>query len=103
MWLLKDRLNVNASGSFVAVILIGFAQQEVRMREQIEQALDKIRPALERDGGGVELVDVEEDGVVRVRLTGACGGCPMSQMTLKQGVERIVKQLVPEVKAVESV
>jgi Fe-S cluster biogenesis protein NfuA len=73
------------------------------MKEQIEQALDKIRPALQRDGGDIELVDVEEDGVVKVRLTGACGGCPMSQMTLKQGVERIVKQLVPEVKAVESV
>jgi Fe-S cluster biogenesis protein NfuA len=73
------------------------------MREQIEQALDKIRPALQRDGGDIELVDVEEDGVVKVRLTGACGGCPMSQMTLKQGVERIVKQLVPEVKTVESV
>lgn len=73
------------------------------MKEQIEQALDKIRPALQRDGGDIELVDVEEDGVVKVRLTGACGGCPMSQMTLKQGVERIVKQLVPEVKTVESV
>ncbi len=73
------------------------------MREQIEQALERIRPALQRDGGDIELVDVEENGIVRVRLTGACGGCPMSQMTLKQGVERIVKQLVPEVKAVESV
>ncbi|MDH3559056.1 MAG: NifU family protein [Deltaproteobacteria bacterium] len=73
------------------------------MKEQIEQALDKIRPALQRDGGDIELVDVEENGVVKVRLTGACSGCPMSQMTLKQGVERIVKQLVPEVKAVESV
>ncbi|MGW8207884.1 MAG: NifU family protein [Syntrophobacteria bacterium] len=73
------------------------------MREQIEQALDKIRPALQRDGGDIELVEVEENGIVKVRLTGACGGCPMSQMTLKQGVERIVKQLVPEVKAVESV
>ena len=73
------------------------------MREQIEQALDKIRPALQRDGGDIELVDVEENGVVKVRLTGACSGCPMSQMTLKQGVERIVKQLVPEVKTVESV
>jgi Fe-S cluster biogenesis protein NfuA len=73
------------------------------MKEQIEQALDKIRPALQRDGGDIELVEVEENGIVRVRLTGACGGCPMSQMTLKQGVERIVKQLVPEVKAVESV
>ena len=73
------------------------------MREQIEQALNKIRPALQRDGGDIELVEVEENGIVKVRLTGACGGCPMSQMTLKQGVERIVKQLVPEVKAVESV
>jgi Fe-S cluster biogenesis protein NfuA len=73
------------------------------MREQIEQALDKIRPALQRDGGDIELVEVEESGIVKVRLTGACGGCPMSQMTLKQGVERIVKQLVPEVKAVEAV
>ena len=73
------------------------------MKEQIEQALDKIRPALQRDGGDIELVDVEENGVVKVRLTGACAGCPMSQMTLKQGVERIVKQLVPEVKTVEAV
>ena len=73
------------------------------MREQIEHALDKIRPALQRDGGDIELVEVEESGIVKVRLTGACGGCPMSQMTLKQGVERIVKQLVPEVKSVESV
>ena len=73
------------------------------MREQIEQALAKIRPALQRDGGDIELVEVEESGVVKVRLTGACGGCPMSQMTLKQGVERIVKQMVPEVKTVEAV
>ena len=73
------------------------------MKEQIEQALDKIRPALQRDGGDIELVDVEENGIVKVKLTGACHGCPMSQMTLKQGVERIVKQLVPEVKSVESV
>ena len=73
------------------------------MKEQIEQALEKIRPALQRDGGDIELVEVEENGIVKVRLTGACGGCPMSQITLKQGVERIVKQLVPEVKSVESV
>jgi Fe-S cluster biogenesis protein NfuA len=76
---------------------------EDSMREQIENALEKIRPALQRDGGDIELVDVEDNGIVKVRLTGACKGCPMSQMTLKQGVERIVKQLVPEVKAVESV
>ena len=50
------------------------------MKEQIEQALDKIRPALQRDGGDIELVEVEENGIVKVRLTGACGGCPMSQM-----------------------
>ena len=67
------------------------------MREQVEAALDKIRPALRADGGDVELVDVK-DGVVTVRLTGACGGCPMSTMTLKMGVERIVKEEVPEVK-----
>jgi Fe-S cluster biogenesis protein NfuA len=73
------------------------------MRQQVEDALDRIRPALQRDGGNVELVDVEEDGVVKVRLTGACHGCPMSQITLKSGVERVVKQLVPEVKAVEAV
>jgi Fe-S cluster biogenesis protein NfuA len=83
--------------------LIALIKQENSMREQIEQALEQIRPALQRDGGDIELVDVEDDGVVKVRLTGACHGCPMSQMTLKSGVERIVKQMVPEVKTVESV
>ncbi len=72
------------------------------MREDIEKALQKIRPALQADGGDIELVDVV-DGVVKVRLTGACGGCPMSQMTLKQGVERVLKEEVPEVKGVEAV
>ena len=72
------------------------------MREQVEAALDKIRPALRADGGDVELVDVK-DGVVTVRLTGACGGCPMSTMTLKMGVERIVKEEVPEVKELVAV
>ena len=72
------------------------------MRENVEKALEKIRPALQADGGNIELVDVI-DGVVKVRLTGACGGCPMSQMTLKMGVERALKQQVPEVKSVESV
>ncbi len=72
------------------------------MREQVENALAKIRPMLERDGGSVELVDV--DGTtVKVRLTGACHGCPMSQMTLKAGIERIVKQEVPEVTQVIAV
>jgi Fe-S cluster biogenesis protein NfuA len=56
------------------------------MKEQVQSALNEIRPSLQADGGDVELVDVE-DGIVKVRLTGACGGCPMSQMTLKQGIE----------------
>jgi len=70
------------------------------MKEKIELALDKIRPVLMADGGNVELVEVTPDGVVKVRLTGACGGCPMSQMTLKQGVEKVIKQEVSEVKEV---
>ncbi|MEW5784431.1 MAG: NifU family protein [Bacillota bacterium] len=73
------------------------------MKEQVEKALDKIRPALQRDGGDVELVEVGADGVVKVKLTGACGGCPMSAITLKQGIERVLKQEVPAVKEVVSV
>ena len=65
------------------------------MREKVEVALNKIRPALMSDGGDVELVDVK-DGVVTVRLTGACGSCTMSTITLRQGVERILRQEVPE-------
>ena len=72
------------------------------MKETVEKALQKIRPALQADGGDIELIDVV-DGVVKVRLTGACGGCPMSQMTLKMGVEKVLKQQVPEVKSVETV
>jgi len=72
------------------------------MKERVEEALKKIRPALEADGGGIELVDIV-DGVVRVRLKGACHGCPGAQMTLKMGVERILKEEVPEVKSVQSV
>jgi Fe-S cluster biogenesis protein NfuA len=70
------------------------------MKEKVEQALEKIRPMLAADGGNVELVEVSGDGVVKLRLTGTCGCCPMSQMTLKMGVERILKQEVPEVKEV---
>ncbi|QJT09122.1 NifU family protein [Oceanidesulfovibrio marinus] len=73
------------------------------MREQVEQALAKIRPQLQADGGDIELVDVTDDGIVKVRLTGACKGCPMSQITLKKGVEKIVLKEVPEAKAVEAV
>lgn len=72
------------------------------MKEQVQTALDKIRPALQADGGDVELVDIE-DGVVKVRLVGACAGCPMSQLTLANGVERVLKQEVPEVVRVEPV
>jgi Fe-S cluster biogenesis protein NfuA len=72
------------------------------MKEKVEKALDKIRPSLMADGGNVELVDVE-DGVVKVRLTGACGGCPMSQMTLKMGIERLLKQEIPEIKEVVAI
>jgi len=72
------------------------------MREKVEKALDKIKSALQAHGGDVELVDVK-DGVVTVRLTGACVGCPMSRITLKNGVERALKAEIPEVKKVESI
>ncbi len=72
------------------------------MREKVETALDRIRPALQADGGDVELVDVS-DGVVSLRLTGACKGCPMATMTLRNGIERILREQVPEVEAVVAV
>ena len=72
------------------------------MREKIEAAIDRVRPALQADGGDVELVEVK-DGVVSVRLTGACGGCPMATMTLKNGIESIIREEVPEVKEVVAV
>jgi len=73
------------------------------LRKKVEEALEKVRPSLQADGGDVQLVDVGADGVVKVRLTGACGGCPMSQMTLKMGIEKVLKMNVPEVSRVESV
>ena len=72
------------------------------MKEKIQIAIDRVRPALQADGGDVELVGVK-DGVVSVRLTGACGGCPMATMTLKDGIERVIREEVPEVKEVVSV
>ena len=72
------------------------------MKEEVQAVIDKIRPMLQRDGGDVELVAVD-DGVVKVRLQGACKGCPMSQMTLKNGIEKYVKQEVPDVDRVEAV
>ena len=72
------------------------------MEERVKAALDKIRPSLEADGGDVKLIEVK-DGVVKVKLTGACAGCPMSQMTLKNGIEKVLKKEIPEIKSVESV
>ncbi len=72
------------------------------MKEKVETALDRIRPALQADGGDVELVDVR-DGVVSLRLTGACKGCPMATMTLRNGIERILREQVPEIEEVVAV
>lgn len=72
------------------------------MREKVEAALNKIRPSLLADGGNVELVDVKE-GVVRLKLTGACSGCPMAAMTLQHGIERLLREEVPEVKEVVAI
>jgi Fe-S cluster biogenesis protein NfuA len=71
------------------------------MKEKVEQVISKIRPMLQRDGGDIQLVDVT-DGIVKVKLTGACGSCPMSMMTLKMGVENALKKEIPEVKEVVS-
>jgi len=73
------------------------------VKEQVQAVLDQIRPALQADGGDVELVDVTNEGVVKVHLVGACAGCPMSQLTLSNGVERVLKQQIPEVARVEAV
>lgn len=72
-------------------------------REKLESVLDKIRPAIQADGGDVELINIREDNVVEVRLKGACNGCPMATLTLKAGIERIVKEEIPEVVEVISV
>ncbi|HNQ65604.1 MAG TPA: NifU family protein [Smithella sp.] len=73
------------------------------MKEDVQKAIDTIRPSLQADGGDVELVDVSDDGTVKVRLTGACHGCPMAQMTLKMGIEKVIKKLVPGVKEIVAV
>lgn len=73
------------------------------MKEQVEEVLNLVRPALQADGGDVELVDVSEDGIVSVKLTGACGSCPMSTMTLKMGIEKTLKEKIPSVKEVVQV
>ncbi len=70
------------------------------MREKVKAILDDVRPALQADGGDVELIDVDDQGVVKVRLQGACSGCPMASMTLKNGIERALKEAIPQVKEV---
>lgn len=79
-----------------------FKGGNMTLKEKVEDALKEVRPMLEADGGNVELISVSDDGKVTLKLTGACGSCPMSQMTLKMGVERIIKKKVPEVKEVVS-
>jgi Fe-S cluster biogenesis protein NfuA len=76
--------------------------KEIMMRDKVEEVLDKIRPVLIKDGGNVELVEVN-NGTVKLKLVGACAGCPMSTMTLKNGIERILKQEIPEIKEVVAV
>lgn len=73
------------------------------LNEKVQSVLDKVRPMLQRDGGDVELVDVQDDGIVKVKLTGACSGCPMSTMTLKNAIEETIKKEIPEIKSVEQV
>lgn len=73
------------------------------LKEKIEKALEEIRPALQADGGDVEFVEVTSEGIVKLRLTGACGSCPMSTYTLKMGIEKKLKEMVPEIKSVEQV
>jgi len=78
-------------------------KKEGTLKERVEATLEKIRPVLQADGGNVELVEVTPDGIVKVKLTGACYGCPMSQMTLKMGIGRMLKKEIPEVKDVVEV
>ncbi len=73
------------------------------MKDKVEKVLEEIRPGLQADGGDVELVDVTEDGIVKVRLTGACAGCPMSTLTLKMAIEKKLIEKIPEIKSVEQV
>jgi Fe-S cluster biogenesis protein NfuA len=78
-------------------------ERGIPVKEKIQAVLDEIRPSLKADGGDIELVDVSEDGVVKVKLTGSCGGCPFALMTLRGGIERILKQEVPQVKEVQAI
>jgi Fe-S cluster biogenesis protein NfuA len=73
------------------------------LKEKVEKALESVRPHLQADGGNIELIDVAEDGIVKVKLTGACGSCPMSALTLQYGVTNAIEEAVPEVKEVQAV
>lgn len=77
--------------------------EEKSLKQQVDEALAHVRPNLQADGGDVELVDVDDQGVVQVRLQGACGSCPMAQMTLKMGIERFLKSKIPQVKEVVAI
>ena len=83
-------------------IVVAEKERIMTFKEKVEDALKEVRPMLAADGGDVELIGVTDDGKVTLKLTGACGSCPMSQMTLKMGVERIIKKKVPEIKEVVS-
>jgi Fe-S cluster biogenesis protein NfuA len=76
---------------------------EDKMKEKVLEILEKVRPSLQADGGDVELINITEDGIVEVRLQGACGSCPMATLTLKAGIERVLKDHIPEVKEVRQV
>jgi Fe-S cluster biogenesis protein NfuA len=78
-------------------------ETEMTLNEKVEKALESVRPHLQADGGNVELIDVSDDGIVKVKLTGACGSCPMSVMTLQYGVTSAIKEAVPEVKEIQAV
>jgi Fe-S cluster biogenesis protein NfuA len=84
-------------------VIISLRETGMTLKEKVEKALESVRPHLQADGGNVELIDVREDGIVKVKLTGACGSCPMSAMTLQYGVTNAIKEAVPEVKEVQSV
>jgi len=82
---------------------ISFLKGEREMKEKVRKAIEEIRPHLQADGGDVELVEVTDDNIVKVRLLGACVGCPMRQMTLTHGITQFLKKKVPEIKSVEAV
>lgn len=76
---------------------------ETNLKERVKNVLNQVRPALQRDGGDVELIEIIDEGIVKVKLKGACGGCPMAGLTLKMSIERILKEKIPQVKSVEAV